>query len=119
MELADRTRTRPHECPRIATWRVFVLAALQHWWLPEARLLAVWSLMTQTPVLYEAVSPFLIPKTWWEAVLLTAMSFACALTVWAGHPYASYDAWLNAAGIAMLWWVYMPCALMVLIRGRR
>jgi hypothetical protein len=93
-----------------------VLAVLVRWRLPEARLLAAWSLMPQTPVLYEAVPLFLIPKTWWEAGLLTAMSFACALTIWAGHPYASYDAWMNAGALAMLWWLYVPCAAMIILR---
>jgi hypothetical protein len=102
--------------PALRPGGFLVLAVLLRWRLPEARLLAVWSLMPQTPVLYEAVPLFLIPRTWREAGLLVVTSFACALTVWAGHPYASYDAWMNAGALAMLWWLYVPCAVMIIRR---
>ena len=94
-----------------------ILAVLLRWRLPEARLLAVWSMMPQTPVLYEAVPLFLVPKTWREASVLTVLTFASALTVHAGAPYPTYDAWMEAGGTAMLWWLYIPCAGMVLSRS--
>jgi hypothetical protein len=94
-----------------------VLAVLIQWRLPEARLLAAWSMMPQTPVLYEAVPLFLIPKTWKEASVLAALTYACALTVHAGAPYPSYDEWMKAGGTAMLWWLYIPCVGMVLSRS--
>lgn len=93
-----------------------VLLALYRWRLPEARLLVAWSCLPQTPVLYEAVPLFLLVKTWHEGIALTALTFLSGLTVRVCAPYQSYEAWMNAGGLAMLWLIYLPCTIVVLRR---
>jgi hypothetical protein len=94
------------------------LLCLLKWRRPEARLLAVLACVPMTPVLYETVPLLLIPRRWWEAVLLVIASYA--VLGWAMRVpltdytyYASHMA-NSAAAIALM--LYPLATLMVLRR---
>lgn len=95
---------------------LLLLLALWKWRLPEARLLLAWSCMPQTPQLYEAVPLFLIPRTWPEAGVLTAGTYLAGYLSLRQRPFASYTAYMDTVGGAMLWLLYLPCLAMILWR---
>lgn len=90
--------------------------ALWRWRLPEARLLVAWACMPQTPQFYEAIPLFLIPRTWLEAGFLTAGTYLAGYLTLRQRPFASYDAYMDTAGLWMLWLLYFPCLAMILLR---
>jgi hypothetical protein len=96
-----------------------ILLALFRWRLPEARLLVAWACMPQTPQFYEAVPLFLIPRTWPEGLTLTGLLYVAGFGYRLGGPYVNYDAYMNAGGMWMLWFLFIPCTVFVLRRASR
>jgi hypothetical protein len=96
-----------------------ILAALICWRWPAARLLVAWACMPQTSELYEAVPLFLIPRTWVESGCLVALTVLTGAAHHWGGPYASYDAYMDAGGFWMLWLLYVPCTVMLVVRRTR
>jgi hypothetical protein len=94
---------------------LFVLLALTRWRRPEARLLVALACLPQTPLLYEAVPLFLIPKKHWEGVALVMLSLVAWL-VWQAETVSGYDAIMAASGRLMVWCLYLPATFFVLQR---
>lgn len=91
-----------------------VLLALYRWREPTARLLVAWACLPQTPVFYEVVPLFLIPRTWTEATILTGLTWVVGLAHRALAPYPTYEAMMGMRGDLMLWGLYLPCVALVL-----
>jgi hypothetical protein len=93
-----------------------ILLALARWQLGEARFLVAWACMPQTPFVYEAVPLFLLPKTWAESIGLTALVLVAGIGHRYDAPYATLDLEFQARGMWMLWLLFIPCTLGVLLR---
>jgi hypothetical protein len=97
------------------------LLCLLKWRRPEARMLAVLACVPMTPVLYETVPLLLIPRRWWEALLLVFASYV--VLGWSMRvpltDYSYYAAHManSAAVIALV--LYPLATLMVLRRPNR
>ncbi len=115
-EWVAQLSTVTHMSAPVTRWGgpLLLLAALR-WRRPEARLLLGLSCIPQTPVVYEAVPLFLLVTTLREGVALLVV------TVLLGHvlPDSSthpYDEWMSISGSWMIWFVYVPCLVIVLRR---
>jgi hypothetical protein len=95
----------------------FALLSLIKWRRPEARMLAVLACVPMTPALYETVPLLLIPRRWWEAVLLVLASYV--VLGWAMRvplkDYTNYAAHMaNSANAIAL--VLFPLATLMVLR---
>lgn len=94
----------------------FILLALLKWRRHDARLLAALACVPQTPVIYEAVPLFLLVQTFREGTLLIVLTALAgkiiAVTTWG----VDYYTFMNASGQWLVWLVYLPCTVMVLLR---
>ena len=108
--------TVTHMSAPVTRWGgpLLLLAALR-WRRPEARLLLGLSCIPQTPVVYEAVPLFLLVTTLREGVGLMVVMMLLGLVL-PTIPTQSYDAWMAASGAWMIWFVYLPCLVLVLRR---
>jgi hypothetical protein len=108
--------TVTHMSTPVTRWGgpLLLLSALR-WRRPEARLLLGLSCIPQTPVIYEAVPLFLIVTTIREGVALAVVTMALAAFL-PGAEGLSYDQWMATSGFWMVWFVYLPCLLLVLRR---
>jgi hypothetical protein len=94
-----------------------VLIALARWRRPEARLLVVLACVPHTMLPYETVLLFLVPRGWRQTAVLSALSWA---PYWysrsvLGDTVRLPDTVLVYAP-AIVWWCYLPCVVMVLMR---
>lgn len=108
-------RPAPYYAPVTLGIGPLIPLALLRWKRPEARLLAVLALIPQTVGLYESVPLFLVPRTWWEALSLLALSYVFLWWV-VQHRTLPDAARLRASGEAVTWLLYLPAMLMVLRR---
>jgi hypothetical protein len=92
-----------------------ILLALLRWRQSEARLLLALACVPLTPSIYEAIPLFLIPKTWLEAGLLAALTYVVGFTL---PPFsdATFNAYLTASADRLVWFLYLPCVVMLLRR---
>lgn len=67
-----------------------MLIALLRWREPMARLAVAWACMPQTPIPYEAVPLFLIPRTWTESSVLAGLTMLVRELHRLGGPYENY-----------------------------
>lgn len=95
-------------------WGALVLLALVAWRRPEARLLVALACLPITPLLYEAVPLFLIPKRWFEGAYLAAATFVVFVLVARQQPYPTYAAWTSSYALWTVRLLYLPCTAMVL-----
>jgi hypothetical protein len=93
----------------------FVLLALLRWRRPEARLLVALACLPQSPLLYETIPLFLIPKTHWEGMTLGILAVV-AWVLWQGEPLSGYGAIMAASGRMIVWGLYLPATAFVLRR---
>jgi hypothetical protein len=109
--------TVPYRAPITFFGGPHALLALLRWRRPEARLVAALVCVPQTLVLYEAVPLMLVPRTFWEAVTLSASGYLGHWWVrW--HLPPLYHERLSYAlvGQAMVWSLYLPATIMILRR---
>jgi len=109
--------TVPYRAPITFLGGPLALLALLRWRRPEARLIAAMVCVPQTLMLYEAVPLMLVPRTFWEAAMLTATGYLGHWWVrW--HLPLVYHERLSYAlvGQAMIWSLYLPATVMVLRR---
>ena len=106
----------PYLAPVLLPGGVLALLALLRWRRPEARLVAALACVPQTPLMYEAVPLFVVPRTWPESLLLVAASYAARLLEVRNGPHGDKLTWFTASGTAMIWLLYLPCVVMVLRR---
>jgi hypothetical protein len=89
------------------------LLALIHWRRPEARLLVTMACVPHTPLLYEALPLFLIPRTWIQAGALWLGSVTVAVIHAHLGPYPSKAEWAQASGRLIVWCMYLPALYMI------
>jgi hypothetical protein len=94
-----------------------ILLALLRWRRSEARLMIALACVPQTPSLYEAIPLFLIPETWLEAGLLAALTYLVGMTL-TPITTATFNANLAASADRIVWFLYLPCVVMLLRRPR-
>jgi hypothetical protein len=109
-----------HSPFHFAPWRTaggFILClAVLRWRQPEARLLVMMSLLPSSPIAYEALPLFIIPRSRVEMLILavgTNLAFALVTPFSLQGEPAQY---LARAQPAMVWLVYVPTLIMVLRR---
>jgi hypothetical protein len=66
---------RPYQIPVLMPGGWLALLCLLRWRRPEARLVAALACVPQSPTLYETVPLFLVPRTFWQAATLVALSY--------------------------------------------
>jgi len=94
-----------------------VLLALLFWRSAEARLLVTMACVPHTPLLYEALPLFLIPRSWLQAGVLWCGSVAVAWLHASLGPYSSKADWAQASGRLIVWCMYLPALCMILRNG--
>lgn len=97
---------------------VLLLLSLLRWRRPEARLLAAFACVPQTPALYETIPLFLIPRTRWGGYLLAALSLLATgymRTVMPLGPGMRIEESLTRRWPIMFWCMYLPALIMVLL----
>ena len=110
-------QTAAHMTPPILhTGGFILLLAALRWRRPEGRVLLVLSCVPHTPVLYEVLPLFLIPRIIEEAALLAVLTYAVQFAVAAGAPYSDMAAQMARMGEWTVWLVYMPALVLVLRR---
>ena len=94
-----------------------LLLSLIRWKRPEARLLAVMSIVPQSLLFTDQLMLWLIPKTRNESLILSILSFP-AMFIVAGlvGPNPNVAAYTRSMGPAILALLYLPCLIMVLRR---
>ena len=94
-----------------------LLFALIRWKRPEARLLAVMSLVPQSLLFTDQLMLWLVPKTRNESMILSILSFP-AMLIGAGlvGAHANVAAYTRSMGPPILAFLYLPCLIMVLRR---
>lgn len=93
-----------------------ILLALWRWRHPPARLLVAMACVPQTTHGYEAVPLFLIPQTHREGAALCGLTIVAKLLWNARWPYPDHLTGALAMGQWMVWLIYLPCLVMVLLR---
>lgn len=94
---------------------ILLLAALR-WRRPEGRLLLFMACTPHTPLLYEVLPIFLIPRIIEEAALLAVLTYVIQFAVFADAPYQDMGAQMASTGQWTVWLVYMPALVLVLRR---
>ena len=94
-----------------------LLAALLKWRRPEARLLFVMACIPQSPLFYDQLPLFLVPKNRNEAMLLVITGFiGYSVASWLMPPDPAPSVGLRFYSPAILFGMYLPCLVMVLRR---
>lgn len=109
-----RAEVYPYVAPVTRPGSIVAILCLLRWRRREARLVAALACVPQTPMLYEAVPLFLVPRTAIEAVALVASSYV-AMTLMAVSDKGGFGATPSHWDVA-LFLLYAPCSLMVLRR---
>jgi hypothetical protein len=94
-----------------------LLLSLIRWKRPEARLLAVMSIIPQSLLFTDQLMLWLIPKTRIESMILSILSFpAMFLGAAFVGPHASVAAYARSMAPWVIAFLYLPCLIMVLRR---
>jgi len=94
-----------------------MLLSLIRWKRPEARLLAVMSIVPQSLLFTDQLMLWLIPRTRNESMMLSILSFpAMALGAGLVGPHATVAAYTRSMAPWILALLYLPCLIMVLRR---
>ncbi len=108
----------PYISPVLSPGGFLALLSLLRWRRPEARLIAALACVPQTPVLYETVPLFLVPRTFWQAAALVACSYAQHhVAQWLTPAQSALGENSVLAGTLLVLFLYAPCVLMVLRRS--
>jgi hypothetical protein len=95
---------------------LLVLATLLRWRRPEARLLAGLACVPLTMAPYESVLLFLVPRGWRQSLSLMALSNVAVWWMYRAPAAPSVSARMRFFGTAIVWCIYLPATLMVLLR---
>jgi hypothetical protein len=96
---------------------VGALLCLLRWRRREARLVAALSCVPITPMLYEMVPLFLVPRTFWEAALLVGLSYAQHYLTVALVPVPwTHVEFMAVTGQLFVLAMYLPVTIMILRR---
>ncbi len=112
--LASVRASRVHFSPIMAPGGVLLLLAALKWRRPEARLLLAMAILPSSPVVYEALPLFVIPRTWREMLVLVLSTLAAYLATrgFAGDVFS----FMQHGRSLVLWTCYLPALVMVLRR---
>jgi hypothetical protein len=108
----------PYYAPMVVRpWGWIPLLALWRWREPGARVLAALTLIPMTPGVRETLFIWLAPFSWWQGVALAASSHF--VTPWANRfdPGTQFAQFTDATAQAVLWLVYVPATVFVLLRS--
>lgn len=114
--LAALPAARHMSAPLMRPWGFLLLLAFIKWRRPEARLLGVLAVLPQTPSLYDAVPLFLVVRTIEEGVALVVLTSVMGGIVGALPASTDYHTWMATNGEWMVYFLYLPCLVMVLRR---
>jgi hypothetical protein len=92
-----------------------ILLALLKWRLPEARLIAALACVPQSTFMYDALPLFLVVKRAEEGAALCGLMLV-AHAIWDAGPKTDFTSTTLALGQWIVWFVYLPCVVMVLRR---
>jgi hypothetical protein len=106
-----------HPPPIMTPIGPLLLLALLKWRRPETRLLLAMACVPQLLFFADQLPLFLIPKTRKEASTLSACSFV-AFFIWLSRLDTS-DQYVAMAATSVLWSIYVPCLIMILMRPNR
>lgn len=109
-----RSEVYPYVSPVMRPGSFMAILCLLRWRRSEARLVAALACVPQTPMLYEAVPLFLVPRTVREATTLVALSFG-AMTLMSVSHRGGFATTPGNWDVA-LFLLYAPCTVMVLRR---
>ena len=106
----------PYHVPLFKPGGILVLAALTRWRRPEARLLVALACVPHTPLPYDLLPLFLIPRGWWQSASLVVMSYVMWWLV--SRPELPPDFYQTVIEYARasIPCMYLPCTLMILRR---
>ncbi|HSQ04811.1 MAG TPA: hypothetical protein VLN59_12290, partial [Burkholderiales bacterium] len=103
-----------------SAWRApggfLLLTSILRWRRPEARLLAALAIVPSSPIAYEALPLFLIPRTRYQLALLVLLSDVALLMVAGLSSQLETASYFGTARWSLTWLVYMPALAMVLSR---
>ena len=113
----ESVRTDPFRLPAVGRPGGFALVlGLLRWRRPEARLLVALSLVPQTLFIYDALPLFFIPRRASEAIALVVLSHFGFLMALNQPNVGSVDAQIMVVGNWVVWCLFLPALLMVLLR---
>lgn len=120
MEWLDMIRHRApgnYGSPLMIPGGFLLLLSFLRWKRPEARLLAVMSIVPQSLLFTDQLMLWLVPKTRNESMILSILSFP-AMFIGAAMvgPHPGVAAYSRSMGPAILALLYLPCLIMVLRR---
>ena len=103
-----------------AAWRVpggvLLFAVLSRWRRPEARLIAMLALVPSSPIVYETLPLFVVPRTKQQMILLVILTNVMFLLTASISLQRDTQNYLDVARPAIVALVYAPAALMVMLR---
>ena len=109
---ASLAQTPHHAPPVLRLGGALLLLALLRWRTPEGRLLAAMACVPQVLYFYDQLLLWLIPRSWRQALFLSAASWAGVVGWWTVRPRGGSG--LAAAEPFVLGFVYLPALLLVL-----
>jgi hypothetical protein len=117
LEWIETARASPmHFAPWRVPGGVLLLLAFVRWRRPEARFVGVLALMPSSPIAYEALPLFVIPRRRLEMIILVLLSDALLLYVDARADTHDIAQYFRIAAPAMTVLMYVPAVAMVLSR---
>jgi hypothetical protein len=108
----------PYRIPILFPGGILTLLCFLRWKRPEARYVGVLACVPQTPMLYETVPLFMVPRTFWQATVLFALSYASHyVTEWI-EPQQLHARIqnMNVSGQMIVLFLYLPATIMILRR---
>jgi hypothetical protein len=108
---------QPYQIPVTMAGGWLALLCLLRWRRPEARLVAALACVPQSPILYEAVPLFLVPRTFWQAATLVALSYGQHAVAQTLMPEPRIQGeYMSLSGRLIVLLLYIPVTAMVLGR---
>jgi hypothetical protein len=95
---------------------VLMLLALLRWRRPEARWMAVLSVMPGTPGLCEALVLFTVTRSRRESILLALGTYAALFATYPSTQFETFEAFIARGALATLAFVYLPGLIAILRR---
>jgi hypothetical protein len=114
--IATLSASPGHFAPVQVPGGILLLAALTRWRRPEARLLAMLAIVPSSPIVYEALPLFVIPCRRMELVAMVLLSDAMLVYIDIRGDTHNASQYFGVAGPAMLWFMYFPALIMILLR---
>jgi hypothetical protein len=99
------------KAPAFHSGGFIALVALLRWRVPEARLVALLSLIPQTNLWYEAVPLFLVPRSFRESLILM-VSTSTPMIYRILYNRGTFELWPHGYELALFG--YLPCVVMLL-----